>query len=482
MNIHQSCGKWKFFLENFYPGIVFFCVQNPSENAFNLWETWIPNTPDESAIKGSLIAFLQVVKSGKMTNSLAQKLATSVGDSQNSEILKFLSQLIKPVARLVNVLDSHCKLTLDINTVVVTEDKMDISRGKDFDDIFSSYIGISWAEFRETFTADCPFSNALKDVISKRVFTATDGQYLTDTQALFLSLIELNETGKISRNFFIKKNKIFVTALVHKNAFISRIARSVWDTIDPAILASTREIVFDTIIQIIREKEKEMHGMSILIRELVLAGLDPAVTIDLVREIFSIYSPRTCPIWCMHLMLVISGSLCTDGSSKVSEDYLMSPSQLMALEMIDRLKFFIDISTHEGVVDPDEMANICFAKSVLAIRAIRNCLRVFKNFQQIFIIKLNEVWNFLKFFLPLQIKEKEDELRLLFSLELLMDITTDDRVIEFFANRLKADIFPLIDATYITKGNDQDNIHQELDRNVKQFIIALGEQYAPEIH
>lgn len=210
-----------------------------------------------------------------------------------------------------------------------------------------------------------------------------------------------------------------------------------------------RDIVFGSIVREIGEKSCHGSEFCFLITDLVAAGLPPSVLIDLVRLIIETYSPRNAPIWVMELLLTISFSLKTD--PELGESNLLNPTQLIAIELIDFLKFFIDISVdeehHEN--DPVANANICFIKSVFALRSIRNCLRIFlKSFPQIFIVKLCDFWTIFQVFLPTNnsIESQEDKLRLLFGLELVEIIgESDSSTKEFFENRIKETIVPLVE-------------------------------------
>ena len=127
----------------------------------------------------------------------------------------------------------------------------------------------------------------------------------------------------------------------------------------------------------------------------------------------------------------------------------------------------------------EEIANICFAKSVYALRTIRECLGQFINneFIQIYIIKMNEVWNMLKFFFPVlsattsTTKQREDDLRMLFSLELLTDLTRDPRFYDFFKRRLEEDIWPLLEK-FSLKNNDDE---------IKIKIVSLATEFVYKI-
>ena len=303
----------------------------------------------------------------------------------------------------------------------------------------------------------------------------------------FLILYCLN-FSEISRKLFFQFSvEIIADSDCELLAEMSRLVRRKFsDKLCPdssSLVSQFRDSVFDSIVQGIRNDTCQGSEIGRVVTLLVRQNLDDSLLIDLVRQITSRYSPRAAPIWVMELLLEIGQSLnkCSDcityseKSEELDESTLMNPTELISLELISYLKFFIDISEHEGAENnPGENAKTCFVKSVFALRTLGYCLRVFvKKYSQIFIVKMCDLWTILETFFPhreCQWITDEDSLRFLFGLELVVILTESESAKEFFSSRMNSVFVPLVESYSKYRTNGGGSIGKKISLLVSKLV------------
>ena len=501
----------KKFSEKFYPGLVTYCVKRalavgPDPRVPLLWAASVSSKilTNEDNIKFSLLALNKLGETSSRKDWLSDLALTianmaSPGSKPESEFLSHALTSMHTISKFsdrqleifsLEVCEKiHSNLKMleslltsgDVNRWSSAERLMAIGstpemramhlpefREDSLDEIITESTGIDWLALTHVIKKlDWEkFVREEKDFSDLVIFTILGKELqrrieipLHRNLRRFLILSSLGVTRPISRKTFFKFSVEIVSdsdcELLRRMSGFFKLKFTQELCPGSLLVAEFKESVFDSIVGGIRDGTCEGPEIASVVTELIRSGLDDSLLIDLVREIISLYSPRTAPLWSMELLLVIGNSLeqfspsITDNDStrEPDESTLMNPTELIALELIAYLKFFIDISVHEEAkTDPIANANICFVKSVFALRTISCCLRVFvSRYSQIFIVKLCDIWMVLSVYFPdVECKwTDEDELRFLFGLELVASVTESESAKEFFKNRFEELIQPL---------------------------------------
>ena len=184
------------------------------------------------------------------------------------------------------------------------------------------------------------------------------------------------------------------------------------------------------------------------------------IVIDLVRQVLARYpSIKNLPIWAYKLLTVVSKRIASHKLDNLPpgadrEAVKLALPELIANEVTYKLKYAID----NNCTEPDS-----FHKSIYAIMIVINCVKALRRFPEAQIVRLNDIWNILRFFIHDDTASvEENNLRLVSGLEVVLLILNSDRsVIDFFYKRIADEIVPLIRRSNAAKGSSDVSIRLE---------------------
>ncbi len=483
---------------SFYPGIVTYCVKRTlrhgtDDRTISLWVSWVPSDLRADDKKYSLIALNklhEITGQKQWLADLSLKLMNTMGNENWSELIPFIVSSLPTVCRVsdnqlahfsaeikAEVVSHLTQLELSLNSERNCWDSheqlLDIGRRDSLstehlvadtrdtlESIMTACLGIPWLCFVEivqrldwrpsTADEDYTFPNMMIGAIRGESNIASSFKSLTNRNCYrFLILFSLAISGVTRKNFFKFSPFLLLKSDVEVLEQIRLFVCLKYET--HCLLEKYKEQIFDSIMLGIRNGTVCDSEIGHVVSALLDVGLDHSVLIDLVRDLVARYEPRSCPIWVLEIFLAVSAglrssTLMIEDTASVDESTLLVPTELVAIEMIDYVKYFIDISDDTTTNDPTLIANNCFIKSAFSMRILNNCLRVFlQKYSQIFIVKLCDFWDILSVFFPSNLVGNENKIRALFALEIMVLTVENESVKEFFEDRINRIVFPVLD-------------------------------------
>ena len=203
-------------------------------------------------------------------------------------------------------------------------------------------------------------------------------------------------------------------------------------------MLDSKESILDLIVQ--RVTFAGDHKLANIALFLTKEAYCSHILIDLVREILRM---KSIPQWAFRLLAAVSVRLipCTSNSNRLNID------EIMANEIIYKIKYCLD--------SPGDA-------SIYAVMILVNCVNALKTRPQVQIVRLNEILDMLAFFIHDKEAacQKENQLRLLASLEIvILILNADQQVVTFFHKRITSEILPY--CSKIVNNNDSKTPMQE---------------------
>ena len=514
-------------LSSFYPGIVTYCVKRTIKHGVDdqttaLWSLWVPETLSSEDEKYSLIALKklhEITRQKMWLSDLSLKLMNAMSDDLGPHLIPFIvfsfptierlsdcqlaqysdlvrAAVIDNLTRLESRMitsepktwDSHSKL-MDIGSRIAKHEVA--ARSDNLESVMTTCSGLDWPCFveiikrldwsREDSCGGFPdlMIRAIRGYHEEILASIADDSLVSQNCRRFIMLYCLGICNVTPKKFF--RFSPFMM-LEYDVEILETVRQFVWfkyqGILSPkmCLVQKFKECIFDAILMGIRRGTICDAEIGNVVSVLMRVGLDHSVLIDLIRDLESRYEPRSCRIWVLEIFLAVSAELPThrlmienSESEFVDESTLLLPTELVAIELIDYLKFFIDISDDMTTDDPILSANNCFIKSAFALRTIRNCLQVFLNkYPQIIIVKLCDFWDILSVYFPPNLEGNENKVRALFTLEILGLTAENKSVAEFFADRINQLVSPVL----------QNNCSLDDPMGIK--IIALAKILVPD--
>ncbi len=291
----------------------------------------------------------------------------------------------------------------------------------------------------------------------------------------------LKQPSVVSNKFRFDHTLVVLLGCFDSNPMYRNVARRGLQVMYPQLdLHMCKEALVDAIIvKVADDNQWNDARMSYVVYELIQVGVDPTVLIDLVRAILVEFRPHNFPLWALEVMRVIAAQLKTHATGPLhetpNEQTMLAPAELIANEVIDRMKFC--------VLEPGELSDTTLVRAAYSLEIICACASVFmRRFPQAFIVRMCDIFNVLDQFLPRTCSvenSQENDLRLLFGLQAVQTLVdADDAAQDFFQARLDQGIWKLLLERNLTppvKTEIQERLLQVIVSTLRNVLKAVVE-------
>lgn len=454
-------------ISNVYPGIVTWAVEKflvtKNLEYIGVWESWLVSISELSGsdLEGTVTAFRILLPHMRL-----------VGEN-GGYIGKFISRLVGSAPCILSVLldadalefipTSIDRFPSDFSaTALVDKIKKRLKTIEfpnnvyDPDDFISAYIpnpakllinrlnlqaGETCGFFRSIFSAFNP-------AIPLKIGSAVP----QDAIDLFALGFAISKRFVLSnrKNLFIHKSLCLVVILsVSEIKIIQRLGLDLIQQFAEFHPCSPQELIrmksesiIDSLIIYIEKNDVNLEPLSRIVEILVVESeICANVLIDLVRVILKRFKPRNFPLWALqglHSMLKNSLRPALESSKIEQDNQSLGPSEIMAIEIISRTKYCIDIEL--DCVENNRKSIL--ERSVMATIVCMEAVRTLKRSHEIQIVKICEILNLFNASLTApDTCMSELDIRLVAAIELIIFIAeSDPRVIDFFRDRINSEI------------------------------------------
>jgi hypothetical protein len=314
--------------------------------------------------------------------------------------------------------------------------------------------------------SQCPVATGMKyEKECTRIAKVIVGRHMRLNRPLLVALFVKHNNIKSSRQFFRSLYPVVVVRFRSDSVYrrigseaLEKLAQGIDEL---AFLQKHAESIVDSVISDISDLATNVIYWMVRYFKISIGA-----RLDLARKIMRSFRPRDIPVWALEVLSAIAGSLTARSFPTVapSEETLLSTDELIANELIGRIKYVI--GTDFG---PPQIA---LEKSIFGVLICKKAISVFTNLPRIQIVKLCEIMDMMKLFTADGKTDEEFKIRLLILAQLILVVCHSDRsVADFFAQRFQTEVWPLFLNTKVNV-NDESDLNSRFSNAVQTAVWA----------